>query len=202
MAKLLKRIIISKKVEKGINEISETVTRKMNSIAIIDEIVDSGAVMSTSSTEDEAIFLSSINVTAEVDTATQWGVGSNYDSGFYRNFENTYSITNLFEISTVGELAAFAKFINDGRGNFSGKTVSLKNDISLGGSGIVYEKSEPDTDNKYELTISGIVKNAWIPIGNANYSFNGIFDGGGFEIKEMVVLEKSNSICWTIWSCA
>ena len=164
----------------------------INNIIMIDDIMDSGSVMSISATEDDVVFLNGINVTAEVDTATQWGVGTNYDNDFYESIERNYAETNSFVISSAGELAAISKFVNDGKGNFSGKIISLKSDLSLGGSGIVYAKSKPNADNEYELTISGITQNAWTPIGNASFSFNGIFDGGGYEITEMIVLEKSS----------
>jgi hypothetical protein len=72
-----------------------------------------------------------------------------------------------FIISAAGELAYLAKLVNTGK-SFSGKTITLANDINLGGKG-------------------------WAPIGytgyigyyyqKRSYSFNGVFDGNGKTIN-------------------
>ena len=70
-----------------------------------------------------------------------------------------------FIISNAGELAYLAKLVNTGK-NFSGKIITLVNDIDLGGK-------------------------EWVPIGytgyvngyDYDYSFNGIFDGNDKAIR-------------------
>jgi hypothetical protein len=70
-----------------------------------------------------------------------------------------------FIISTAGELAYLAKLVNTGK-SFSGKTITLANDINLDGK-------------------------EWVPIGYTGYydgqeriyGFNGVFDGNGKTIN-------------------
>lgn len=76
---------------------------------------------------------------------------------------------NTMSISTPGQLAAFAREINENGKTFPGVTVKLTGDIDLGGR-------------------------LWEPIVNKRGAqFGGTFDGGGYTIKNMVVRNNSQS---------
>lgn len=66
-----------------------------------------------------------------------------------------------YVITTAEEFAAFAQAVNNGD-CFTGKKVSLGADIDLGG-------------------------NFWIPVGNYEYAFEGIFDGMDYTISNLYI---------------
>jgi len=68
---------------------------------------------------------------------------------------------SMFEISTREQLEMFATLVNDTSVSFSGKTIRLKNNIKL--------------------------TKDWIPIGNSNKPFQGLFDGRDYTISGLSV---------------
>lgn len=72
-----------------------------------------------------------------------------------------------FTIDSAEELAGLAKLVNEGK-SFSGKTIKLDADISLGGK-------------------------EWTPIGMSKKSFNGIFDGNEKTISNLVINSPAQS---------
>lgn len=134
-----------------------------------------------------------INATA----SSTWADSGKFDDSFYTNeisanYNTGYnSEATALKISTAGQLAAFDKSVNEGK-NFSGKFVILENDIDLAGGTPTI--SEVDDGENFKIKIDGNIENVWKPIGNGVYHpFNGTFDGGTHEIKNMVVLEKADS---------
>ena len=116
------------------------------------------------------------------------------DSDYLTYLHDKYSGTTDFAVSTPGELAAIAEFVNNGGGDFSGKTIRLNNDVDLGGSGLTFAKNPASGGTSYTLEISGTAQNVWQPIGSSDTTpFRGDFDGQGYEVRNMVVLEKSAS---------
>ena len=75
-----------------------------------------------------------------------------------------YTGDSPYTISTAAGLAGLAKLVNEGN-NFSGKTITLGDDIDL--------------DNK-----------EWTPIGNGSKSFNGTFDGQNHTISNLQITKR------------
>ena len=111
------------------------------------------------------------------------------------NYTNVYSESDPLKISNAAQLAAFAKAVNSGR-TFEGEYVkredsnSLDKKINLNGKGlnILYEGGKVSVSSD-----SSGVKNVWDPIGNSG-SFNGTFDGNGYEIDSMVCYSTNGTI--------
>ena len=79
---------------------------------------------------------------------------------------------SVFNISTAEQLLGLAQLVNGGNG-FSGKTITLANDIDLS----VYGKGSAFNDGK-----------GWIPIGNSkDRLFTGMFDGNGKKIRGLYI---------------
>ncbi|MBO5478437.1 MAG: hypothetical protein J6A04_01785 [Clostridia bacterium] len=74
---------------------------------------------------------------------------------------DSVTLQNLTTIATVEDLQNLATLVNDGTNTFSGQTINLINDLDLNGS----------EDNQ------------WVPIGNINYAFSGIFEGNENKIS-------------------
>lgn len=91
--------------------------------------------------------------------------GDAIETGGWWTSEGNYDISwydgslSGFELSTPAQLAGLAYLVKNGNA-FEGKTVSLTNNIDLAGL-------------------------KWEPIGTATASFNGSFDGGGYEIHNL-----------------
>lgn len=78
------------------------------------------------------------------------------DTGWYDGHEDDSD----YEISTAAELAGLAKLVNVERINFRDKTILLTDEVDLDG-------------------------HQWVPIGNADCSFQGTFDGGNAVVSQM-----------------
>ena len=103
-----------------------------------------------------------------------------------------YSISgDTYTIKTARGLAWFAQQVNGGN-NFSGKTVTLANDINLE-CGLVtdYDCSESDFSTKITAT------NSWIPIGKSfednSKGFQGAFDGKGHTVSGVKINDTTNA---------
>ena len=145
-------------------------------------------------------------------TCTVCGV-SNENADKYAWYE-AGSETASYTISTAEELAQFAAIVNGTDANypldnFSGKTVSLANDIALAADGlyianenITYgSKSYPLTTTQYVLAEEAPV---WTPIGTGtatstynnvttSTAFAGTFDGNGYTISGVYTGTKDAS---------
>ena len=78
-----------------------------------------------------------------------------------------------FTISTADELAGLAVILPRGNGGiFTGKTITLANDIDLS----VYGEGTASNQGR-----------GWLPIGNSFRPFTGTFDGAGYVIKNLFV---------------
>ena len=86
----------------------------------------------------------------------------NYDSDWYSSSGISFVIT------TKEQLAGLSYLVYKGN-DFSGKTISLGNNIDLGGD-------------------------EWIPIGNENTAFKGTFDGNGFTISNLKISNQSSYV--------
>ena len=151
--------------------------------------------------------LTEIEVTATVNKETQYGEESggkkNYDESFYKEIEDKYNDSNAYGASdpliihNAGELAAFAKAVNDGK-DFLDKYVKLADDIDLAGTQPEIEDVADGADG-YKRIIKNPagsrdgIGNVWTPIGNKTSSFQGNFDGNHKTIKGMVVLTKKTN---------
>ncbi len=135
-----------------------------------------------------------------VTVASSWE--DKYDQAFYSKIESEYengytTADTALEIGTAAELAAFAKFVNDGVSSgspdyknshgFENKFVCLTDDIDLQGVAPTVDYQN-DGDDRFEVVLTGEVSNNWVPIGNFNDSlaFNGTFDGGLHSIKGLI----------------
>ena len=126
-----------------------------------------------------ALSLLPVSAGADDEVSTVEPAASNAEWGADYNEETS------FTISTEAELRAFAVMVNDGK-DFSGKTVTLQNDITLSNE-------------------------AWVPIGSAaNYStpelrvaFNGTFDGAGKTISGLFMKYDNGPIynCGGLFGC-
>jgi predicted ribosomally synthesized peptide with SipW-like signal peptide len=85
-------------------------------------------------------------------------------TGWYT--ENVNSDT--YTISTANELASLAALVNEGTADFSGKTITLQNDITLG--------------------------DVWTPIGTEDHPFKGKFDGNGHTISGVSIKSLTEGI--------
>lgn len=70
---------------------------------------------------------------------------------------------NEIKISSKLDLENIAENVNSGTDSYSGKTIVLSSDLSLG---------------------------SWTPIGNEQYSFEGTFDGAGHTISDIEITEE------------
>ena len=140
-------------------------------------------------------YLSSITIDATA--SSSWD--NKYDADFYdiltneNNAKYEYDSGYAMEqtalvIKTAAELAAFARAVNVGGKDFSGKYVKLTANIDLGGTDPTIEKTI--SGDKFSLNITDTASNVWVPIGNDTTHFNGTFDGDGHEVSNMTVLVK------------
>ena len=79
------------------------------------------------------------------------------------------SIDNTFTVASVEDLATIAEMLEAGE-DFTGKTVSLAGDIDLA------------------ATRNAVASN-WTPIGTSEKPFTGTFDGNGYTIKNLALVE-------------
>ena len=138
-------------------------------------------------------YLSSITMNATA--SSSWD--TNYDTALYATltgsgYTNSYKTeATALQISSATQLAAFARAVNVGKKSFSGKYVKLTANIDLGGTDPTIEKTT--SGDKFSLNITGTASNVWVPIGNSTTSFQGKFDGGGFEVSNMTVIVNDTS---------
>ena len=141
-------------------------------------------------------YLSSITMNATA--SSSWD--TNYDTALYATltgsgYTNSYKTeATALQISSATQLAAFARAVNVGGKDFSGKYVKLTAPIDLGGTNPTVTKKVDESDSsKFTLNITGTASNVWVPIGNSTTRFKGNFDGDGHEVSNMTVLVKSTS---------
>ena len=147
-------------------------------------------------------YLSAINITATA--SSSWD--TNYDTTLYdtltgSGYDSSYTTeSDALQISSAKQLAAFAKAVNVGGKNFSGKYVKLTANIDLKGGTPTVTKT-PSGD-KFNISVTNPVgqngeaipiENVWVPIGNGTTKFKGNFDGDGHEVSNMTVLANSTS---------
>ncbi len=131
--------------------------------------------------------------TVEVTIASSWA--NNYDVNFYDKISGEYATSynseeTALEIGTAAQLAAFAKFVNNGP-DFTNKYVSLIADIDLLGVAptVTYINNG---DSSFSVKIDGTVTNNWKAIGNSyDRAFAGKFDGKNHIISNLVVYSES-----------
>ena len=80
------------------------------------------------------------------------------------------SIDNTFAVATAEDLATIAEMVEAGE-DFTGKTVTLVGDIDL------------------SATTRNAVASNWTPIGTSDKPFTGAFDGNGYTIKNLTLVE-------------
>lgn len=102
---------------------------------------------------------------ANCDTEGVWSVGILAGGDAWTGGINTSWYTSntgalSYVLTSPDELAGLAQLVNGGN-KFSGKTITLANDINLGGV-------------------------PWTPIGS-NIGFSGTFDGGGYDISNLYI---------------
>jgi len=100
-----------------------------------------------------------------------WNGGT--DTKWYEESKNEFTIT------TAEQLVGFAKLVNDGN-DFKGKIVKLGQNIILN-----------DTANWQNWT-GNKPTNEWIPIGNNDNQFRGIFDGNGYVVSGVYINNSDN----------
>lgn len=88
-----------------------------------------------------------------------------WDDSWYKDMSSPYII------KTEEQLATFAKLVSDGEDDFTGKSITLANDLRLAAFISQY------TDD--------FIPGGWKPIGNADNPFNGTFDGNENTIHEL-----------------
>ena len=147
-------------------------------------------------------YLSSI--TMDATASSSWE--TNYDTTLYATltgsgYDSSYTTEGTaLQISTAAQLAAFARAVNVGGKNFSGKYVKLTANIDLKGGTPTVTKT-PSGD-KFNISVTNPVgqngeaipiENVWVPIGNGTTKFMGTFDGDGHEVSNMTVLANSTS---------
>lgn len=121
--------------------------------------------------------------------ASSWA--DNYDADFYDKISGEYATSyntagTALEIGTAAQLAAFAKYVNNGH-DFANKHVRLTANIDTQGVApkVTYIN---DGDSGFKVKIDGEVSNNWVPIGYSwSQAFNGTFDGGYHFISNMVL---------------
>ncbi|MBS7007013.1 GLUG motif-containing protein, partial [Anaerostipes sp.] len=149
--------------------------------------------------QKEARYLTEIEVNAEVKDS--YSDSGKYDQNFYKKIDSEYgtnytSSAQPLVISNEGELAAFAKAVNDGK-SFEGKYIKLMKDMDLKGDMPSVQKIV--SGNKYKLVIGNLsgqaaqkISNVWNPVGTWKNPFKGSFDGNNKKLKGMVVLSESS----------
>ncbi len=138
-------------------------------------------------------YLSSITIDATA--SSSWD--TNYDTTLYATltgsgYTNSYKTeATALEISNATQLAAFARAVNVGKKDFSGKYIKLTADIDLGGTNPTVTKTT--SGDKFSLNITDTASNVWVPIGNSTTQFKGTFDGDGHEVSNMTVIASNTS---------
>ena len=121
----------------------------------------------------------SLHITAQTETPETkvWGGANDINTDWYD------ASKDAFEISTAAQLAGLAKLVNDGTQNFSGKTITLTDDIVLN------EKVLND-DGTLIADVSAL--HEWTAIGTEQNWFAGNFDGGGHTISGVYIDEAGS----------
>ncbi|MDO4477310.1 MAG: GLUG motif-containing protein, partial [Clostridia bacterium] len=141
-------------------------------------------------------YLSSI--TMDATASSSWD--TNYDTALYATltgsgYTNSYKTeATALQISSATQLAAFARAVNVGKKNFSGKYVKLTANIDLGGTNPTVTKKVDESDSsKFSISITDSASNVWVPIGNSTTNFKGTFNGDGHEVSNMTVIASNTS---------
>lgn len=122
-------------------------------------ILTSGSILLPSFTKS----VENLQMTAYAENSTWDG---SIDTSWYDSQETE------FHLSTAEELAGLASIVNGGK-SMKGQTIILDNNI--------YLNELVDTD-KWE---SNPPENNWIPIGNSDVAFEGVFDGNDYAVLGM-----------------
>ena len=126
--------------------------------------------------QDENLFDSSspwdFNLIWQIDAQTNDGYPTFKEQSYWQDqtldteFAGKGTLENPYQISSEEELAGFASLVNGGN-TFAGQYFAQTKDLDLS---IHY----------------------WAAIGNSTYSFNGVFDGNGFEINGVNISETTS----------
>ena len=92
---------------------------------------------------------------------------------------------DYYEIANAGQLYWFADKVNGDHANFSAANAVLTADITVN-ENVLATVGAAD----FDPTTTALKQ--WIPIGKANFSYNGIFDGAGHSISGLYVYDTSN----------
>ena len=111
-------------------------------------------------------------------TDTMWYITPN------ANTTGDGSVARPFKISAPSQLAGLAQLVNSGRGGagytMSGKYFLLVGDVALNNT----EKDDWKDKND---------NNRWVPIGRADRPFQGTFDGGGFTVRGVYIVDSGSA---------
>ncbi len=124
-----------------------------------------------------------LSVAAQTETPTVWD-GTTINTDWYTNHEGE----EPYKISTAAELAGLAQLVHGGN-NFSGKTITLTNDIVLNEK-VLNDDGTPNEGPFHE----------WTAIGTKQNRFAGTFDGGGHTISGLYI-NKANSYNQGLFGC-
>ena len=140
-------------------------------------------------------YLSSITMNATASSSWDKKYSTSVYDTIINGYDN-YTENSPLEIDSAEKLAAFARAVNVGKKNFSGKYVKLTKDIDLMGDETkltITKKTDSTDSSKFNISITGTASNVWVPIGNYTTKFTGTFDGDGHEVSNMTVLMNSTS---------
>jgi len=113
-----------------------------------------------------AILLTTTKGECRAETMGSWQDAGNYETNWYSDSENTFSI------STNKQLAGLAYLVNEGK-TFSGKEIVLN----------------PESGNEIDLS-----EHFWVPIGLETKSFHGSLNGNGCTVKGIQIGTENNPI--------
>ena len=150
--------------------------------------------MSATETSDPK-YLSSLTINATASSSWDKKYSTSVYDTIINGYDN-YTENSPLEIDSAEKLAAFARAVNVGKKNFSGKYVKLTKDIDLMGDETkltITKKTDSTDSSKFNISITGTASNVWVPIGNYTTKFTGTFDGDGHEVSNMTVLMNSTS---------
>ena len=140
-------------------------------------------------------YLSSLTINATASSSWDKKYSTSVYDTIINGYDN-YTENSPLEIDSAEKLAAFARAVNVGKKNFSGKYVKLTKDIDLMGDETkltITKKTDSTDSSKFNISITGTASNVWVPIGNYTTKFTGTFDGDGHEVSNMTVLMNSTS---------
>ncbi len=138
----------------------------MNKFTKISKVITAAAVAASAITSASVGVFASNDYTGKADTS-------------WYNENDTE-----FVLDTPEELAGLALLVNEGTDDFSGKTVSLGDNITF------FRFADP------QAWADGVLvpENLWVPIGNTyGTPFKGTFDGCGYAVSGLCTIEFNNA---------